>query len=113
MNLTLAPTPLVAILRGVSPDEADSIAAVIVEAGFGAIEVPLNSPDPLASIELIARLFRDKVLVGAGTVLEPGQVDALGRQALVQPRAPRVSADAASQRHVGAAARGGHRHVPG
>ena len=71
MNVTLAPTPLVAILRGVTPDEADSIAAVIVEAGFGAIEVPLNSPDPLASIELIARLFGDKVLVGAGTVLEP------------------------------------------
>jgi 2-dehydro-3-deoxyphosphogalactonate aldolase len=55
----LAPTPLVAILRGVTPDEADSIAAVIAEAGFGAIEVPLNSPDPLASIELIARLFGD------------------------------------------------------
>src|ERR1700722_4906532 len=60
VSLTLAPTPLVAILRGVTPDEADSIAAVIVEAGFGAIEVPLNSPDPLVSIELIARLFGDK-----------------------------------------------------
>ena len=67
------PTPLVAILRGVTTDEADSIAAVIVEAGFGAIEVPLNSPDPLASIELIARLFGDKVLVGAGTVLDPAR----------------------------------------
>jgi 2-dehydro-3-deoxyphosphogalactonate aldolase len=78
MNMTLAPTPLVAILRGVTPDEADSIAAVIVEAGFGAIEVPLNSPDPLASIELIARLFGDKVLVGAGTVLDPAQVDEVG-----------------------------------
>jgi 2-dehydro-3-deoxyphosphogalactonate aldolase len=75
VSVTLAPTPLVAILRGVTPDEADSIAAVIAEAGFGAVEVPLNSPDPLASIELIARLFGDKVLVGAGTVLEPGQVD--------------------------------------
>ena len=58
--LNLAPTPLMAILRGVTPDEADSIAAVIVEAGFGAIEVPLNSPDPLTSIELIARLFGDR-----------------------------------------------------
>ncbi len=75
MNLSLAPTPLVAILRGVTPDEADSIAAAIVEAGFGAIEVPLNSPDPLVSIEIIARLFGDKVLVGAGTVLEPREVD--------------------------------------
>jgi len=73
--LSLAPTPLVAILRGVTPDEADSIAATIVEAGFGAIEVPLNSPDPLTSIEIIARLFGDKVFVGAGTVIEPRQVD--------------------------------------
>jgi 2-dehydro-3-deoxyphosphogalactonate aldolase len=88
VNLTLAPTPLVAILRGVTPDEADSIAAVIVEAGFGAIEVPLNSPDPFASIELIARLFGDRVLVGAGTVLEPSQVDevaAAGARLVVAP----------------------------
>jgi 2-dehydro-3-deoxyphosphogalactonate aldolase len=75
VTFKLAPIPLVAILRGVTPDEADSIAAAIVEAGFGAIEVPLNSPDPLASIELIARLFGDKILVGAGTVLEPREVD--------------------------------------
>ena len=90
MIVTLTPTPLVAILRGVTPDEADSIAATIVEAGFGAIEVPLNSPDPLASIELIARLFSDKVLVGAGTVLEPSQVDEVaeaGAQLVVAPNA--------------------------
>jgi 2-dehydro-3-deoxyphosphogalactonate aldolase len=88
--MMLAPTPLVAILRGVTPDEADSIAAVIVEAGFGAIEVPLNSPDPLASIELIARLFGDKVLVGAGTVLDPSQVDEVaeaGAKLVVAPNA--------------------------
>jgi len=88
--VTLTPTPLVAILRGVTPDEADSIAATIVEAGFGAIEVPLNSPDPLASIELIARLFSDKVLVGAGTVLEPSQVDEVaeaGAKLVVAPNA--------------------------
>jgi len=90
VTLNLAPTPLVAILRGVTPDEADSIAAVIVEAGFGAIEVPLNSPDPLASIELIARLFGDTVLVGAGTVLEPSQVDEVagaGAKLVVAPNA--------------------------
>jgi 2-dehydro-3-deoxyphosphogalactonate aldolase len=75
VTLELAPTPLVAILRGVTPDEAYSIAAVIVEAGCGAIKVPLNSPDPLASIELIARLFGDKVLVCAGTVLEAREID--------------------------------------
>jgi 2-dehydro-3-deoxyphosphogalactonate aldolase len=90
MTFTLAPTPLVAILRGITPDEADSIAAVIVEAGFGAIEVPLNSPDPLVSIETIARLFGDKVLVGAGTVLEPHQVDEVaetGAKLIVAPNA--------------------------
>ena len=67
-----------------------SIAAVIVEAGFGAIEVPLNSPDPLASIEIIARLFGDKILVGAGTVLEPHEVDDVakaGGRLVVAPNA--------------------------
>jgi 2-dehydro-3-deoxyphosphogalactonate aldolase len=90
VTLELAPTPLVAILRGVTPDEADSVAAVIVEAGFGAIEVPLNSPDPLASIELIVRLFGDKVLVGAGTVLEAREVDEVaeaGARLVVAPNA--------------------------
>jgi 2-dehydro-3-deoxyphosphogalactonate aldolase len=90
VTLNLAPTPLVAILRGVTPDEADSIAAVLVEAGFGAIEVPLNSPDPFASIEIIARLFGDQVLVGAGTVLEAHDVDKVaeaGARLVVAPNA--------------------------
>ncbi len=90
MTLNLAPTPLVAILRGVTPDEADSIAAVLVEAGFGAIEVPLNSPDPFVSIEIIARLFGDQVLVGAGTVLEAHDVDKVaeaGARLVVAPNA--------------------------
>ena len=79
MTLKLAPTPLIAILRGVTPDEADSVAAAIVEAGFGAIEIPLNSPDPLVSIEIVARLFGDKILVGAGTVLEAREVDEVAK----------------------------------
>jgi len=90
VTLELAPTPLIAILRGVTPDEADSVAAAIVEAGFGAIEVPLNSPDPLASIEIVARLFGDKVLVGAGTVLEARDVDKVaqaGARLVVAPNA--------------------------
>ena len=53
--IPLAPAPLIAILRGVKPDEAEAIASVIVEAGFGGIEVPLNSPNPLKSVEIIAR----------------------------------------------------------
>jgi 2-dehydro-3-deoxyphosphogalactonate aldolase len=90
VTFALAPTPLIAILRGVTPDEADSIAAVIVETGFGGIEVPLNSPDPLASIEIIARLFGDKVLVGAGTVLEQREIDEVaeaGAKLVVAPNA--------------------------
>jgi 2-dehydro-3-deoxyphosphogalactonate aldolase len=77
--IDLAPTPLVAILRGVTPDEVESIAAVIVEAGLGAIEVPLNSPDPLVSIETIARRWGDRICVGAGTVLSPDLVDRVAR----------------------------------
>jgi 2-dehydro-3-deoxyphosphogalactonate aldolase len=73
--IRLAPTPLAAILRGIEPAEADAIASAIVEAGFGAIEVPLNSPNPLRSIESIARRFGDRTLVGAGTVLSAGDVD--------------------------------------
>jgi 2-dehydro-3-deoxyphosphogalactonate aldolase len=100
VTLELAPTALIAILRGVTPDEADSIAAVIVEAGFGAIEVPLNSPDPLASIELIARLFGDKVLVGAGTVLEVREVDEVaeaGAKLVVAPNADRAVIERAAK----------------
>jgi 2-dehydro-3-deoxyphosphogalactonate aldolase len=77
--IVLAPTPLVAILRGVRPDEAEAIASVLVEAGFGAVEVPLNSPDPLISIEAIARTWGDRICVGAGTVLSPDEVDRVAR----------------------------------
>jgi 2-dehydro-3-deoxyphosphogalactonate aldolase len=92
VTLKLAPTPLIAILRGVRPDEAEAIAAVIVEAGFGAIEVPLNSPEPLASIARIALGFGDRILVGAGTVLEPHEVDDVaeaGARLVVAPNADR------------------------
>lgn len=75
--------PLVAIIRGVTPGEAEAIGEVIHEAGIRIIEVPLNSPDPLQSIERLAKRFGEEMLVGAGTVLEPGDVgrvwDAGGR----------------------------------
>jgi len=90
VTFKLAPTPLIAILRGVTPDEADSVAAAVVEAGFGAVEIPLNSPEPLVSIELLARLFGDRVLVGAGTVLEAHEVDEVaeaGAKLVVAPNA--------------------------
>ena len=88
--IPLAPTPLIAILRGVKPDEAEAIASVIVEAGFGAIEVPFNSPEPLRSIEIIAARFGEATLIGAGTVLMPGAVEAAataGARLIVAPNA--------------------------
>jgi 2-dehydro-3-deoxyphosphogalactonate aldolase len=65
--------PLVAILRGVQPDEVEGIGAALVEAGFAILEVPLNSPDPLSSIERLARRFPE-TLIGAGTVMTPQAV---------------------------------------
>ena len=79
----LAACPLVAILRGIHPDEADAVGDALVETGIRIIEVPLNSPEPMKSIAALARRFGDDVLVGAGTVLDPGDVariqDAGGR----------------------------------
>lgn len=66
--------PLVAILRGITPDEVDAVGDALVEAGFSLIEVPLNSPEPLVSIERMAKRLEGRALVGAGTVLTPGQV---------------------------------------
>jgi 2-dehydro-3-deoxyphosphogalactonate aldolase len=65
---------LVAIIRGVTPDEAEVIGAAIFDAGIRIIEVPLNSPEPLASIGRLAASFGDRALIGAGTVLDPAQV---------------------------------------
>ena len=66
--------PLVAIIRGVTPGEAEVVGDAIYEAGIRIIEVPLNSPEPLQSIERLAAKFGDRMLVGAGTVLRPEQV---------------------------------------
>ncbi len=80
--------PLVAILRGVRPDEAVGIAGALVEEGFSIIEVPLNSPEPLTSIERIADRYGDHALVGAGTVLETAAVDGIagaGGRLVVMP----------------------------
>jgi 2-dehydro-3-deoxyphosphogalactonate aldolase len=71
----LAGIPLVAILRGLSPEEAESIGDVLIEAGFRCLEVPLNSPRPIESIRLLQRRFGDAALIGAGTVLRVEEVD--------------------------------------
>jgi 2-dehydro-3-deoxyphosphogalactonate aldolase len=80
--------PLVAILRGVRPDEVEAIGAVLVEAGFAIIEVPLNSPEPIASIRRLVARFADRALIGAGTVTEGRQIAeiaAAGGRLVVMP----------------------------
>jgi len=70
--------PLVAIIRGVTPDEAEAIGQAVYDAGIRIIEVPLNSPDPIESIRRLAARFGESMLVGAGTVLEPERVAEIG-----------------------------------
>jgi 2-dehydro-3-deoxyphosphogalactonate aldolase len=80
--------PLVAILRGIKPDETDAIVGVLIEAGMTAIEIPLNSPDPFRSIASAVRLAPAGVLIGAGTVLTAADVDRLhaaGGRLMVSP----------------------------
>jgi len=67
--------PLVAILRGVRPDEVLPIGRALVDEGFAIIEVPLNSPSPLESVRVLADALGDRALVGAGTVTTVAQVD--------------------------------------
>lgn len=79
---------LVAILRGIRPEEAEAIVAALIEEGLEAIEIPLNSPDPFVSIEAAARLAPPGVLIGAGTVLTVEEVDLLnyaGGRLMVSP----------------------------
>jgi 2-dehydro-3-deoxyphosphogalactonate aldolase len=74
-----AACPLVAIVRGVRPEEVEAIGGAIIDAGIRTVEVPLNSPGPLQSIERLARRFGDEALIGAGTVLDPDEVKRVAR----------------------------------
>lgn len=83
----LSACPLVAILRGLRPDEAPAIGEAVLKAGWRLLEVPLNSPDPLASIRALATMHPD-ALVGAGTVLtarQVGEVHEAGGRMIVAP----------------------------
>jgi len=84
----LAELPLVAILRGVTPARIEGVATALFDAGIRAIEVPLNSPDPLVSIRRLSERYGEQCLCGAGTVLKPAQVDAVaeaGGKLIVTP----------------------------
>ena len=87
-NRTLATNGLIAILRGLRPEEAESIGSALYAAGIRIIEVPLNSPQPLRSLEILRRILPEDCLVGAGTVLSAEQVRAVkvaGGQLIVMP----------------------------
>ena len=77
-DAAFARCPLIAILRGVKPDEVEAIGEALVEAGFTLIEVPLNSPEPLDSIGRLADRLKGRAVVGAGTVLTTADVAAVG-----------------------------------
>jgi len=86
----LARCPLIAILRGLRPEEAVPIGEALVQAGIAILEVPLNSPDPVESIRRLAARFGASALVGAGTVMTEAQVAevaAAGGRLLVTPHA--------------------------
>jgi len=95
--------PLVAILRGIRPGEALDIGTMLVETGFTIIEVPLNSPEPFASIVRLAKRLGDRVLVGAGTVTDWEQVTKIadaGGRVIVMPHADERVIEAAKRRNL-------------
>jgi 2-dehydro-3-deoxyphosphogalactonate aldolase len=90
----LGAVPLVAILRGVTPDEVVELGDALIESGITAIEVPLNSPRPFDSIGALASAFGERALIGAGTVRTPEDVErtaSAGGRLIVMPHGdPRV-----------------------
>ena len=88
----LGQCPLIAIIRGVTPDEAEAIGDAIRESGIRIVEVPLNSPDPFSSIERLAKRLGDEMLVGGGTVLTAdnvGRVRDAGGRIIISPNTNR------------------------
>ncbi|WP_193161963.1 2-dehydro-3-deoxy-6-phosphogalactonate aldolase [Microbulbifer hainanensis] len=88
LQTNLERCPLVAILRGITPDEVIAVSQALIDSGFTIIEVPLNSPRALDSIRLLSQHFGDRALVGAGTVTDVAQVDAVasaGGRLIVSP----------------------------
>ena len=100
LNAALARCDLIAILRGIRPEEAVRSAAALEAGGFAIVEVPLNSPDPLDSIAALAGRFGERLLIGAGTVMTEGEVAAIaaaGGRLIVTPHADPVVVRAAKR----------------
>ena len=98
LKLWLSRSPLVAILRGVTPDEVVAVGEALVAAGIVVIEVPLNSPEPIESIRRLAARFGDVALIGAGTVIDPAdcaRIAAVGGRLVVTPHADPLVVQAA------------------
>jgi 2-dehydro-3-deoxyphosphogalactonate aldolase len=90
LSTFLEPLPLIAVLRGITPEEIPAVAEALVAKGFRILEVPLNSPQPLDSIALLARMHGGHCLVGAGTVVDTAdvaRVRAAGGRLIVMPHA--------------------------
>lgn len=73
----MAQLPMVAILRGIKPEEVLAHGEALINAGFSILEVPLNSPEPFKSIEILQQAFGDSALIGAGTVMRKEQLEKL------------------------------------
>ena len=89
-----AESRLIAILRGLKPEEAGDIGAAIFDAGWRCLEVPLNSPEPFKSIEILVQKYGDRALIGAGTVLTAQDVQKVadaGGELIVAPNTDQLS----------------------
>jgi 2-dehydro-3-deoxyphosphogalactonate aldolase len=101
LEAALRELPLVAILRGLRPEEAEPVTEALLDEGFRLVEVPLNSPEPLDSIRLLVERFGGRAVIGAGTVLSPAQVEAVaatGAKLVVSPNADQAVIGAAKAR---------------
>jgi 2-dehydro-3-deoxyphosphogalactonate aldolase len=88
LHAYLDPLPLVAVLRGITPSEVEPIGAALTDNGFRILEVPLNSPDAFESIRRLSQLYRQRCLIGAGTVIEVNDVErvaSVGGRLIVMP----------------------------
>ena len=93
--------PLIAILRGIKPTEVVDVAEMLIEKDFKIIEIPLNSPDPIRSIELLTHYFENHAIIGAGTVLDEASIRSIaeaGAKLIVMPNGNGIVVKAAKDR---------------